>query len=179
MTIQLLDGLILLDNGRVANHEDCCCGCEVCNGTMPAQIQVNFANIADNACDECDAVLNASFVIDIQSPGSCQFLHEEYPFACLNDPCVAGDEDYGILISCVFDQVGGDYILRVRVSEGACHPHPPSTDPYIISAIFEKNFSTTKPDCVLTGVHTLTRIQGDSDPLCDWTAATCTVEAVP
>lgn len=186
MVFQLWEGKLLLEpppNLPVADHVDCCCDrCPWCTGVgMPAQIQVNLSGVADNDCSECDPYFNNSFILDLD-PGEvrCEYEYHEDPWTCVNVPCQPPGVytyEHVINITAQFTMSGADYILRVRVEECECQPHPAYESRCLERVRFEKNFGPSKPACLLVGVHALTRVD-DSAFLCDWTSAACTVQAV-
>lgn len=183
MVFQLWDNKLLLEPAPdlpVANHVDCCCPsgqpCDWCSGGMPLQVQVNLAGISDNGCDECDPNLNDSFIADRVSTGStCYYEYLYNPFGCANIGCGVG-EWHQITIRVYHTKSGADYILRTIVYECQCLSLP--TDTCLESARFEKNYSTSKPNCLLAATETLPLVS-DSGVMCDFSVATCTVEPVP
>ena len=82
----------LNDTDKVAMHEDCCCEpefeeCNGCSGTVPSQLSVTLANIAEDGCGNCIAGLNDTFVLDRYAGceddnDNCMWLIEFSPAIC-------------------------------------------------------------------------------------------------
>ena len=157
----------------------CCCGegpCSYCNGTPPDTIQVNFSGVTDSNCSECDTYWNDSFILNKDGTNPCLYTYTEDPFTCSNISCDP-DEWHEIDIRLLWVMSGSDYILRVSVDE--CECTSATTDTCFQVALFEKNYGSTKPDCTPASTQTLTRISAYSHIFCNWTSASCTVEAAP
>ncbi len=162
-----------------------CCGepaaiCQWCNGEVGNSIQLNIAGVADKDCAECDPDLNAPFILTngdaYLSGGPCVYGYSEDPFGCANIGCGAG-EDHVIRFVATHTKVGADYIFRVRAYE--CECTSVTTDTCIDRALWEKNFGTSKPDCLFTSTPLdIPLISGDATDMCDWSSATCSVEVV-
>ncbi len=95
MTIQLLDGSILLDSGSVANHEDCCCvgtDCFICSfsGGRPGTWRVDLlgGGWIDEDCDYCDQVMGTFDVADFQVGNlpNCLWLYTDEEVCTFGPP---------------------------------------------------------------------------------------------
>lgn len=91
--VQIWDGKVLIIDGGVAVHEDCCCeeevtGCDGCiSGNAPDQFRVVLANVADGVCDACEDY-NDTYVLDFDSEigGMCSWHYGDGDFHPCGDP---------------------------------------------------------------------------------------------
>ncbi len=162
----------------------CCCEgggpCEKCNGTPPAQLQIDFTNVVNGGnygdCEDCATYYGNSFLLDIDATNKClwEFLEGDWCPGCPSHTSSTKiDAEYRIS--------GSDYRLRVDVYE--CNCCNPATTTSVLVARFEYDSSTSKPACVPASPLSLTPIDAGSwNPwsICLWDDAvvTCTVTAV-
>lgn len=76
-------GKVLTVGGKIASHEDCCCGrsCSECiDGKAANQYQVDISGISTGSCNDCD-YYNGSYVLDYVS--DCNYLYARSP-VCTN-----------------------------------------------------------------------------------------------
>lgn len=157
----------------------CCCGvvCDDCNGTVPDQIQIDFTNVTDSAeCADCDTFYANSFIVDRTGANNCiwELLVEDWCPGC----AVGRETDTFIRVQYV--EFFGTFTLRVEVFECPCCNT--TTDVAVLVARFEFDFSTTKPDCLISSQLTLTPVDTGfwSNQACVWddTVVTCKASAV-
>lgn len=72
--LMIWDGKLLVDGGKLAAHEDCCCSQAICGidcGTSPT-LDVSFDDIEQSALEECDDIDCTSFNNNTYNVGGCQ-----------------------------------------------------------------------------------------------------------
>lgn len=102
MAIQFLGSDILFNDGKIAHHEDCCCG--VCEGECAEQYQLILSDVDEVGCDSC-LELNKSYILDWHDLGAisfpnapcepasaCQWQLEFAPFTLCSYPLGAGTD---------------------------------------------------------------------------------------
>lgn len=178
MVLQLWDDGLLLADGEgtpkpVADHADCCCGgdCEFCTGNNPAQLQVTFANYGNALCDNCDAYLNSTFILDILEEVSCSYI-----FGAVNVlDCPPGVRNVAVFLYYEAGPNPGDAKIRVVLTTG----NPALGHLYVT---YEKIYTDPdKPDCDPAGAVNIPYVShSDGDGLCsNHAASTCLLSTVP
>lgn len=122
----------------IAIGPDCCeepsptSGCANCStGQAPDQLQLVLAGITGSgAGGDCGTILNGTWVLNRIGIGEpCQWESSLYDNAC----AASGQSKITVSLS----NVVGNYVLNVLIKTGDFG-----------SITFEKNFGTTKPDCL-------------------------------
>jgi len=171
--VQLWNGKVLKDSGKVSTGEDCCCDgcgcgmCDYCSGSVPACLAITISGIANNSCSDCGDINGVWRVKLIPFSIPCQwvgYLCSSFMSICGLDRLIA-----------TLDLSGSDYILTIVLDD------PASGE----SIIWSKNFGVVKPDCnawsnlVLTFVSsTATCCDGNSGTLAISVAGPCTPNTV-
>ena len=163
--VQLWNGKVLMDSGKVSTGEDCCCGdavscLYVCkNGLAALAYSLTFNGLAGTNCAMCPS-LNTTFVLDYYPGGASCFSGYFFtinPFKLGTVPCVWRYNTtaicqlpprLGVLSICFGVGLAPDstYIIVAEISWFGNSPTYKTT--------FVKNYGTTRPDCLgLNGVN--------------------------
>ncbi len=182
MTIQLLDGSILLDDGSITNHENCCCGCSCdnCSGPVPDQVQIDLAKCASTitTCENCPDFWNGtSFIADCLPDTDCTWRYREDPYNCgasIGFPPCAGAArrvfDFLVYWDGANDLYCDLWLYNCIVG------NPDDAAPVLIAKW--KEVFAGEQTCILQGGTALTTQILGQNSICDFTNATCVISPV-
>ena len=155
----------------------CCCddSCDYCTGTPPAQLQVDFGNVANADCSECVTYYGQSFILDRSPTDACRWTFSEDDWC---DDCESGETS--TVITAYYEKIGSNYYIHVVVS--VCHCCGIGSVA-VTAAEFRYDFGTSAPACVPASAISLSPYNTgfwNSNVACDWddTVVTCEVSSV-
>ncbi len=156
--------------------EPCCGGlpdCVACDNGAPAQLQLDFTNVANNTCSECVAYWSNPFILDRDGGNTCLYKFND-DFVC---DCTDTDRVY-IGIQALWTKIVTTYHFTVNVIECDCCA---VSDVGLATGLFRKSWGSI-PDCTFASPTLVPVFETAfwTDQACEWddTIVTCTVTAI-